>query len=333
MRAIAAFALLLIGFSRVQPTTDLPDVWRGVWFVSGGSDRRLERVAVDQRTIRIRWRGEAIDCARLAEPVHAPSLVSTVFECVTSVGALQLALTSGAEAAPALLVHITVPGERGMFAVVMERGVTAAPDPEPVGAMPEFPWPPPRWTTRAVLPSGLAVRGEGEPLGSIFDRLRDALRRAEILEWSVYAIGLDGFAIVSRMESIDEEGRPQRERWGLNAARPRLFSIADYLSALFRASPGRYRVIALAVTARAVTASADPVDRETLERLLRAGAGDLSGTLRQTPLPQSGRCEALIYEFFRPSADDQATLVTASGVSAARHLAGAGLWRLEDLSR
>jgi hypothetical protein len=184
-----------------------------------------------------------------------------------------------------------------------------------------------------VLPPGIAVTAAGEPLGAIFDRLRVAIRRAQITEWSVYAIGADGFAIVSRLERIENDGRPAAERWAVDPVRPRPFSVADYLAALFRANPGRYRVIAFVVTGLPVTASADTPDREMMERLLRSGAGDLSDELRRAPLPASGRCEALVYEFFRPSQDDQPAQVTSSQLSVMNHLAGAGLWALEDLNR
>jgi hypothetical protein len=199
--------------------------------------------------------------------------------------------------------------------------------------MPQFPWPPPRWSSRAVLPAALVIARESEPLGPIFDRLREALRRADISEWSVFAVGGEGFAIVSRLENIDDDGRPTPTRWSIDrlSARPRSFSIPGYIAALFNASPGRYRVVAFVVTAWPVTASSSHATPATMENLLASGAGDLPYELRITPLPRSGRCEALVYEFFRPSEDDSPTQVTASRLSAIQHLAAAGLWHAEDL--
>ena len=199
--------------------------------------------------------------------------------------------------------------------------------------MPQFPWPPPRWTSRLVLPPGVAVRAEGELLGDIFSRLRAALTRADITEWSVYAIGTDGFAIIARLENIDDDGRPTPTRFQAPGVRSRTFDIRDYLTNLLRARVGRYRVVALVVTAAPVTAGPTATDRATMDRLLVSGAGTLSEQLSRTPLPAGGHSEALVYEFFRPSEDDPVQQVLESRLSAVQHLAGAGLWRREELTQ
>ena len=225
------------------------------------------------------------------------ALRSVAFQCRGNEGVVQLALTSGSE--PGLLAHITAPDLRGIRILVLVRGVTAMPRSErppplppppppppqseppapapgppsapPATTLPQFPWPPPSWTARTVLPRWMA--SPGEPLGGVFDRLVSALRRADIVEYSVFAVGTDGFAVVSRLERIADDGRPAPERWSVQPAKRRSFSLRDYLSALFRAEPGRYRVIVFVTTARAVSASAEVPDRETMERLLRSGAG------------------------------------------------------------
>lgn len=327
---IAALALL-----QPQPAP-IPDQWRGVWFPTGGGRIGLNRITVDESSIRINWRNETVECAPSAErPSLPPPTLSVTFRCNVKEGVLHLALTSGAR--PPLLVHLLAPGEQEMQVFELDKGATANPGPPGPGPsskeFPQFPWPPFQWTARLVLPPGVAVDAAGEPLGSIFDRLRAALRRAQIEDWSVYAVGTDGFAVVSRLEHINDDGRPAAERWSLDAVRPRPFSLADYLTALFRADPGRYRVIAFVVTGLPVTAKAEAPSREAMERLLKSGAGDLSDDLRKTPLPPSGRAEALVYEFFRPSRDDDPAQVTSSKLSVTNHLVGAGLWRLEDLNR
>jgi hypothetical protein len=183
----------------------------------------------------------------------------------------------------------------------------------PADTIPQFPWPPPKWTLRTVLPPGLGVAAEGEQLGVIVDRLRASLRRAQISEWTVYGIDSDGFSLVARLEHIDEAGRPAADRWSGNL-RPRRFRVADYLQALFTTKPRQYRIIAFVVTAKAVIAGAVAPDRETIERLWQGGASDLPKRVRTTSLPPSGRVEALVYEFFRPSEDDPPAQVTTSGL-------------------
>jgi hypothetical protein len=202
-----------------------------------------------------------------------------------------------------------------------------------ISTNPQFPWPPPPWTARVVVPRPLTIAADAEPLGAIFDRLVAAMRRAQIDQWSVYAIGADGFAIVGRLETIAEDGRPAPNRWSVDPPQSRPFSIKEYLAALFSASPGRYRAIALLVTPRAVIAGEQPIDVKGIEKLLRAGAGELAEELRQVPLPAGGRCEALVYEFARRSADDPVEHITSSPLTVVQHLSGAGLWTAEELKR
>ena len=74
-----------------------------------------------------------------------------------------------------------------------------------------------------------------------------------------------------------------------------------------------------------------PRDKDTLNRLWRGGAGDLPDDVRKINLPPSGRCEALVYEFFRATDDDPPVRVADSRLTGPQHLAGAGLWPIESL--
>jgi len=200
-------------------------------------------------------------------------------------------------------------------------------------AIPQFPWPPPKWTSRYMLADGLVTSGRPEPLGALFDRVVSALRRAVVEEWSSYAIGDDGFAVVSRLESIDDEGKPRpgAQRWATGAW-DGIDTLRKYLSALFKARPGRYRVIAFVVTARAVGSGSEEPDPASMNRLLREGSTALPDILRSRTVTFV-RCEALIYEFFQASEDDQIRLVESSRLRPTQHLSGAGLWKEEDLRR
>jgi|SRR5579863_2833651 len=203
---------------------------------------------------------------------------------------------------------------------------------EPVPTeIPEFPkWP--KWTERYLLPEGLVVDGRTAELGTAFDRIRGALNSAKIPEWSIYSLGKDGFAVVTRMETINENGvaKAEPERWSI-ASPPSVepFSLVNYLKVLFVASPGYYRVIVLAVTPHQILAgdSQQVADTETMDSLLRQGASDLPPSYRKTPVSPGTRCDAFIYEFYRATVGDPVTMLESSGVTAPQHLIGAGLWK------
>jgi hypothetical protein len=149
------------------------------------------------------------------------------------------------------------------------------------------------------------------------------------VDWqaSVYAIDTTGFALVTRMEAIDADGRPKpgAERW--NTPRDRL------PPRIFFAKPGFYRVVVFAVTDLPSQPSADTLDARRAEALVRGGTDDLPAYLKRLPLGPDGRCLALIYEFEKPSEGDSARLVTSTPVGASQHLALAGLWTDQELRR
>ena len=204
------------------------------------------------------------------------------------------------------------------------------------GEAPQFPWPPPKPTSFQTLPAGLVTAGEGDSLGRVFDRLKLALSRIEGGFWSVYAIGSDGFAIVTKIEAIEPDGRPKPlpDRWLTPSDRlpRRITGIGDYIRALFGARPGRYRFLVLAVTGRPISGSESTLTATEAMRLLRSGTDDLPASLRAVTLGPSGRCVALIYEFERASEVSEARFLEASPVSVANHLVRAGLWEAGQLT-
>src|SRR6266850_173567 len=100
---------------------------------------------------------------------------------------------------------------RGASVACAVKIVVRAPAPKNGGSHPsEIPQLPkfPAWTLSYTLPAGVTIASETEELGLVFDRLRDVLVRAGIVSgnWSAYGVGADGFAIVSRIEHIDDRG-------------------------------------------------------------------------------------------------------------------------------
>lgn len=205
--------------------------------------------------------------------------------------------------------------------------------------IPQFPWPPPRPTVTLRLPDSLVAIPGHDSLGSVFDRLRVALTRVDVGWWSVYAIGSNGFAVVTRMEAIDAEGRPKpgAERWSGPGTQetPHFSGIGDYLTALFSARPGFYRVIVFAVTdlPSGPTADGHGLSAAHAEALVAGGTDQLPAEMRRVRLGADGRCIALIYEFERPSQSDSARFVYSVAIGALQHLTLAGLWTEAQLRK
>jgi len=334
---------LIASFQTPQPST-LPKGLQGVWFATGGGSKLgVQRIEIRPDGVMLTWRDERVSCtpAPAQERIAFGDMSAIVVRCPVAAGAVDMGLTGPTPRG--VIVHVVAPGMNRMLAFLAVHGSAAArrdsPSDRPAGrpaeAMPQFPWPPPQWTSRTLVPNQLTTVSAGEPLGTVFDRLVSALKRGGIDAWSVFAVGTDGIAIVARLENIDDNGRPTATRWQGPDVRSPVFSLGGYLKALFSAQPGRYRVIAFVVTARAVTSSGTAATRETMDTLLSSGAMTLPESLRNTLLPAGGHCEALVYEFFRRSADESPRELgeTESTILAREHLIGAGLWKSEDLNR
>lgn len=324
LRIVVAFVLMAAA-AQAQPAPPWLEVWSGSWLLAGPPSD-LERVRIDARGVVVTWRSEERSCDLASATRPNAPLLSAVFRCPAGQLALWVALTGDRRE---LVAHVW--GDTLEPRVYTLFRPTAKITPPPTAALPQFPWPPPRWSLRDVLRPGLAVSAANEPLGDIYDRLKTALGRGGLQETSTFAIGTDGFALIGRMEQIDDQGVPSSTRWAQRPPAGPIRSFTDYLRSLFKAQPGRYRLIVFAVTGLTVTASPTPPTAAQMKELLVSGGGDLSLELRKKPLPDGGRCEALIYEFFQQSADDQPAIVDPSQLTVPVHLAGAGLWTLKEL--
>ncbi len=109
----------------------------------------------------------------------------------------------------------------------------------------DFPWPPPRASSRYSLPAQLlsAYKTVGEVAGAI----TAALESCGYTERSFYRAGNGGIVLVTRVEAIAEDGRalPPPDRWKRVVTAPR--GIANWIKGLFFAQPGFYRVIVFVI--------------------------------------------------------------------------------------
>jgi hypothetical protein len=195
-------------------------------------------------------------------------------------------------------------------------------------SLPEFPWPPPKASMRALVPEGLAVTTDPqETYGSSFDRIMHAANAAGFFDVAVYAIPSDaGFVVVTRLENIREDGKPLDDRFSVNPRPDRPRSVGEWLASLAKAPPGLYRVIVLAVTTQPVTEADTEPSQEEADRWLHKGARDLPREMRVKSMA-GGHCEALIYEFRVPDHGQGGPQMFADNLGALRHVSQAGIWR------
>ncbi|MGO9122527.1 MAG: hypothetical protein ACLQPD_33550 [Desulfomonilaceae bacterium] len=127
--------------------------------------------------------------------------------------------------------------------------------------------------------------------------LRSALARAGQYEASYYSVP-DGFALVSRLEQIDEDGSPMyTSRWDLEKRHIGSFSVSEYLFALFKAPPGYYRLAVFVITPHSFNQSKRTVPRDVAEAWLRCGGNALPPEVALQPYTELFICTVLIYEF------------------------------------
>ncbi|MEM9061965.1 MAG: hypothetical protein AAGD13_16005 [Pseudomonadota bacterium] len=193
---------------------------------------------------------------------------------------------------------------------------------------PQFPWPPPQASTVVRLPLSRfeALTPDGTH-GDVADLLERALDDGEYFDRS-YWVAPGGFALVTRLERITEEGISveSRKRWPTGNLRER-FDLSSYLRALFYTDPGYFRVIVfLLSTEFERTTDQEPTPAEAF-RWLRRGMVMLPREMAEQSITPRHELTALIYEFERVPGSD-AVVLAPGRLTGRTHLAQARLNRL-----
>lgn len=201
------------------------------------------------------------------------------------------------------------------------RPTVVAPD-----ELPAFPWPPPSPSSRQEIDRQLVAPAGSEPtLRLVADRLEAALKRAQY-EYSFYGVPGGGFALVARLERIDDDGAAiagDRRFLPPDAKEP--FDLARYVSALFFAPAGYYRMIALIVTDQPIVAGSTALDPAAARRLPAGGATALPRSFSDRLFGPDHRAFALIYEFRKEADSRDAQALVPGRLPARTHLSRSGL--------
>ena len=201
-------------------------------------------------------------------------------------------------------------------------------------ADPGFPWPPPQPSAARTVPPqrlwralGVATASEASErrLEHVDRALTNALERAGYTERSYYSVP-GGYALATRLERIDEQGQSAAgdARWIVGAVPGRSFSLSEYLAALFDASPGRFRIVVLVVSAQPFRATGAAPSAEAARAWVSAGFNTLPAEIAARPYLADVVTTALIYEFEKPPAG-AAEFRSPGHISADQHLAGTRL--------
>ncbi len=198
-------------------------------------------------------------------------------------------------------------------------GTPAAPQSE---GLPDFPWPPPRWSARKDMTD--LARHHAQTLGALSDNLVTALNAAGYPEYSLYEAP-GGFALAARLERTDEDGTPNGDFRFLSPDEEEPFDLTDYISALFFTPEGYYRQIVFVVTDEPFVAADDAPTAAAAERILADGASALTLALREQPVTEATRVFALIYEFRKGAGPEDVAILTPGRLDGDTHMTRSGI--------
>jgi hypothetical protein len=171
----------------------------------------------------------------------------------------------------------------------------------------------------------LLVRGAAD-LGDVAERLTTALDALDYSEHSFYAVP-GGFALATRLEQIEFDGTPKGDplRWSAALPPRELFSLSDFLSALFTAPEGHYRVLVFVVTDRPFSASGAAASQSEALAWLRNGFNALPRSIADVPLDRSHAGTALIYQYRKVGQQREAIANPDGAAPARRQLERSGI--------
>ncbi|HUQ47261.1 MAG TPA: OmpA family protein [Gemmatimonadaceae bacterium] len=198
-------------------------------------------------------------------------------------------------------------------------------------------WPPPKPSTIVTLPKRLCHDPKHPTLQGSWDLLHAAFERAGFPDDErTFSIGkADGFAMLGRMEAINDDAtpKPARSRWGNPlTGDPGSFSIGQWFKEVFSRVTGRYRVIALVVTRRPMKTTNVTPSLARLDSIVDSGPiGPLPSAMGERTLAPDVPCYALIYELERPSIPANTKIVSPGTHLAREHLVKSRLWTNNQL--
>ena len=188
---------------------------------------------------------------------------------------------------------------------------------------PEFPWPPPDPSSMVVLDRSLIFNNDTKnaTIKDINDRINSALWKAGYHEKSFFYVP-GGYALVTRLEQIDEDGTPKEgmQRWALKQKPLRSFDLPEYFKRLFFAKVGYYRLIVFVITPYPFHFSKPKISEQEAKEWLHKGLNKLPKKTLKMKISQEYTCTALIYEFEKRDQKPIENVVVPGRLDAMTHL-------------
>ena len=182
-------------------------------------------------------------------------------------------------------------------------------------------------SSRIPLPRNLVSDSNAVSLESIASRLEVALRQAGYSDFSYFQTqsAAPGFALVTRMERIDDDGRPRArvERF-LPPGSPGQFDLGAYFKSLFVEPKGYYRVVFFLVSAEQADFSNSGMTASLANVYTSSGETQLPDEFQLFRFTERHKVDVLVYEFMQKG-DDAVSIVPPVRLSAQVHLDRSGI--------
>ena len=187
----------------------------------------------------------------------------------------------------------------------------------------------PRPTTQTQLdPTIVSQQTFGVTLYAVGARLERALAKAGYSDFAYFQTWTEapGFALVTRMERVEDDGRPKAEnqRFMPPGQEPDDFDLTQYLSQLLFEPTGFYRLMIFRVASESARVTSSPMSGALARRILESGEIRLRADFASYPYTPTYSVDVFVYEFERKG-DREVNVLPPVRLPARLHLDRSGI--------
>jgi hypothetical protein len=167
-------------------------------------------------------------------------------------------------------------------------------------------------------------------LGGIAEHISSMLDSAGYTERRWFGINARGLAVITRLEQVEADGTPKRDRWSPEFPDAGSLRVLEYLKETFIPISGYYRVFIFAATDLAFTQGGDEPTLEMVSRWMGSGSASIPEEWGDLPIRPRLSFGAYLYEFSSRSSDVAPGFIGSdrARTTAADHLRKTGVFTL-----